>query len=102
MDTEYSLVMKFPEASPSSCNGYEMGMLPMRMQAGETSEGHTVCVENREQIEVMARSSIASQHGYTVEFEDSGVEGWLYLTAIPSETQPSPLQRFKVIHGGLA
>lgn len=102
MTGEYSMVMKFLDASESFCNGYEMGMLHMRMQAGEVIESLTVHTENREQIEMLARSSIASEHGYSLEWEDSGVEGWVYLTARPAGAKPDPRQRFKVIPGGLA
>lgn len=101
-DGEYSLVMKFLDASESFCHGYEMGMLHMRMQAGETIETQTVHAANREQIEMLARSSIANSHGYEIEWEDSGVDGWLYLTASPAEKKPDPHQRFRVIEGGLA
>lgn len=102
MTGEYSLVMKFLDASESFCNGYEMGMLHMRMQAGETIELQTVHAANREQIEMLARSAIASDHGYALEWEDTGVEGWLYLTAHPAGKKPDPRDRFKVIPGGLA
>lgn len=102
MTGEYSLVMKFLDASESFCNGYEMGMLHMRMQAGEEIERQTVHTANREQIEMLARSAIADKHGYTLEWEDSGVEGWLYLTARPAREKPNPRERFQVIPGGLA
>ena len=102
MTGEYNLVMKFLDASESFCHGYEMGMLHMRMQAGEVIETQTVHAANREQIEMLARSPIASDHGYALEWEDTGVEGWLYLTARPAEEKPDPRQRFKVIPGGLA
>ena len=99
---EFGLVMKFLDASESFCHGYEMGMLHMQMQAGEAIEGRTVHAANREQIEMLARSPIASEHAYEIEWEDSGVEGWLYLTARPAEKKPDPRQRFRVIPGGLA
>lgn len=102
MTNEYSLVMKFLDGSESFCHGYEMGMLHMRIQAGEAIDRQTVHSTNREQIEMLARSSIASEHGYLLEWEDSGVEGWVYLTARPSDKKPDPHQRFKVIPGGLA
>lgn len=101
MTDSYSLVMKFLDASESFCHGYEMGMLHMRMQSGEAIEKQTVHAANREQIEMLARSSIASAHGYALEWEDSGVEGWLYLTARPAG-KPDPRERFTVIPGGLA
>lgn len=50
----------------------------MRMQVGEVIESLTVHAENREQIKMLARSSIASEHGYSVDWEDTGIEGWLY------------------------
>lgn len=98
----YSLVMKFLDASESFCHGYEIGMLHMRMQAGEEIESLTVHAANREQIEMLARSPIACDHGYTLEWEDTGVEGWIYLTAKPTGAKPDPRERFKVIPGGLA
>jgi hypothetical protein len=102
MSEGYSLVMKFLDPSESFCHGYEMGMLHMRMQSGEEFEHQTVHAANREQIEMLARSSIADKHGYTLIWEDTGVEGWLYLTAKPVGTKPDPRQRFQVIPGGLA
>src|SRR4051812_46482802 len=101
MTGEYGLVMKFLDGSESFCHGYEMGMLHMRMQAGETIESQTVHTANREQIEMLARSGIASDHGYSLEWEDTGVDGWLYLTARPTGAKPDPRERFKVIPGGL-
>lgn len=101
-ETEYGLVMKFFDASESFCNGYEMGMLHMRVQAGEELEKITVHAANREQIEMLARSPIASEHGYVLEWEDSGVEGWVYLTARPTGKRPDPRNRFRVLEGGLA
>ena len=102
MTGEFSLVMKFLDGSESFCHGYEMGMLHMRMQAGEEIEQQTVHSANREQIEMLARSSIACEHGYVLEWEDTGVEGWVYLTARPAGSKPDPRERFKVIPGGLA
>ncbi|MBP3955352.1 hypothetical protein J8F10_08675 [Gemmata sp. G18] len=102
MSEEYSLVMKFLDASESFCNGYEMGMLHMQMQAGEIIEGRTVHTANREQIEMLARSSIANRHGYALEWKDSGVEGWVYLTALPAIEPHGPRLRFKVFPGGLS
>ena len=78
-ESEYALVMKFHDGSESFTNGYEMGMLHMRMQAGETIERQSVHRANKEQIEMLARSSIASRHNYDLSWENWD-DDWTILT----------------------
>jgi hypothetical protein len=100
-DAEYGLIMKFLDSSPSFTHGYEMGMLHMRMQAGEEIQNLSVHRANKEQIEMLARSSIASDHGYVLTWTEWD-EDWLILTATPPATKADPRNRLQVIEGGLA
>lgn len=101
-DGEYEMVMKFLDGSESFCHGYEMGMLHMRMQAGEEIESHVVHAANKEQIEMLARSSIAARHNYALQWDESVDDGWIYLTATPATEPYDPREKFTVIPGGLA
>jgi hypothetical protein len=98
---KYGLVMKFLDGSESFAHGYEMGMLHMRMAAGELIERQSVHRANKEQIEMLARSGIASQHNYDLQWEPWD-DDWMILTAMPLGEDGGKKRELRVIQGGLA
>lgn len=68
----YSLVVSFPDQSPSFCYGFEAGKLWERMDRGDVAElEETTRIENREMI---ARA--AAYLGWSVDVTPSEVDGW--------------------------
>lgn len=73
-DSDWGLMVAFTDDSPSFVNGFEAGIIWALLEAGQASIERTVHAENREVIERMAR-----RMGYSCEFVETEVEGWLEL-----------------------
>ena len=77
---EWSLVLKFPDASESFVNGFEAGMIWEKMQSADKRDINktiemTVHEANRELYEAMA-----TKLGWSIKTRSTTVEGWIYLT----------------------
>ena len=82
-EPEYGLVMPFvtvtskggPHDDESYCAGYAMGLLDARLGSGGEQP-----VESVRESCVAQADLLALKHGYTIQAESSGVDGWIYVT----------------------
>lgn len=89
MDEESSYwgcFMPFVDTSESFCNGFEAGIVWCDMERGAHIEKKTIHSVNAEQYRLMAK-----RFSYSLEIEQTEIEGWSYMTAIPV------LRRFEVV-----
>lgn len=71
-DTEYGLIVSFPDQSASFVHGFEAGSLWQKMESGTVAE---IAVETHiENREVIAR--MADHLGWSYESEPTHVSGW--------------------------
>lgn len=95
-DIEYGLVMKFLDGSESFCNGYECGLINGEMRTGKAIETRTVHTANKQQIEM-----IANVNNYSIDWENSTVAEWVYLTANPNGGAEEKRKGFSIVEGGM-
>jgi hypothetical protein len=92
----YSLIVSFPDQSPSFCHGFEAGQLwermcrfPIGLPPDGVADIETITrIENREVIRRMA-----DNRGWQVETKKTDVEGWDATTlrkVAPPPTRPNP------------
>jgi len=84
-EAEYSLILAFPDESPSFAHGFEAGLLYQRLLAGETPIEDVAHAENREVV-----SRMAERCGYECRLEEAEVEGWLTVRLEKKRYLPPP------------
>lgn len=99
-NTDFGLVVAFPDGSPSFVHGFEAGALWELMTTGTVAEIERTT--HRENREVISRMAVAE--GWSVEFAASEVDGWDYAKLTKDKTAPthSNPNGLRLVHGGLS
>lgn len=90
----WSLVLAFPDETPSFAHGFEAGRIYeriCRMNVGEDAVAEIVEITNAENRELVQR--MAAVKGWAVEIAPTGTEGWDSVTfrkTGPSSKRPNP------------
>jgi hypothetical protein len=81
-EPEYKCIIPFPNQEPAFAHGMEVGMVWEKLKHN-TYETQAVRVENEEVLR-----AVVAHFGKTAKFEDSGVEGWLYMSVEKFQLRP--------------